>query len=42
MAPIVDMDVERLVQRLGDDSFTVSDPEMSIEELASATRCGNR
>ena len=36
MAPIVDMDVETLVERLGDDGYTVSDPEMSIEALAEA------
>jgi small-conductance mechanosensitive channel len=34
IAPIVDMDVETLIKRLGDDGFTVSDPEMSIEALA--------
>lgn len=34
MAPIVDLDVDTLVKRLGNDGFTVSDPEMSIEQLA--------
>ena len=34
MAPIVDMDVDTLVKQLGNDGYTVSDPEMSIEELA--------
>ena len=34
IAPIVDMDVERLVKRLDTDGFPVSDPEMSIEALA--------
>lgn len=36
MAPIVDMDVETLMKRLGTDGFPVSDPEMSIEQLAEA------
>ena len=34
IAPIVDMEVETLVKRLGTDGFPVSDPEMSIEALA--------
>ena len=34
MAPIVDMEVETLIKRLGADGYTVSDPEMSIEALA--------
>ena len=34
IAPIVDMEVETLIKRLGDDGYTVSDPEMSIEALA--------
>ena len=36
MAPIVDMEVETLIKRLGADGYTVSDPEMSIEALAEA------
>ena len=36
MAPIVDMQVETLIKRLGADGYTVSDPEMSIEALAEA------
>ena len=36
MAPIVDMEVETLIKRLGDDGYTVNDPEMSIEALAEA------
>ena len=34
MAPIVDMDVDTLVKQLGNDGYTVIDPEMSIEALA--------
>lgn len=34
IAPIVDMQVETLIKRLGADGYTVSDPEMSIEALA--------
>jgi hypothetical protein len=34
MALIVDMDVDTLVKRLGNDGYTVSDSEMSIEQLA--------
>ena len=33
MAPIVDIDVDTLVKQLGNDGYTVSDPEMSIEQL---------
>ena len=36
IAPIVDMQVETLIKRLGADGYTVSDPEMSIEALAEA------
>ena len=36
IAPIVDMDVETLIKRLGDDGYTVDIPEMSIEALAEA------
>ena len=34
IAPIVDMQVETLIKRLGADGYTVSDPEMSIEAVA--------
>ena len=34
IAPIVDMDVDTLVKQLGNDGYTVSDPETSIEQLA--------
>ena len=34
MAPIVDMDVDTLVKQLGNDGYTVSNLEMSIEQLA--------
>ena len=34
IAPIIDMEVETLVKRLGDDGYTVDTPEMSIEALA--------
>ena len=34
LAPVVGMDVSELVDRLGDDGFTVDDPNMSIEQLA--------
>ena len=34
MAPIVDMNVDTLVKKLGNDGYTVNDPEMSIERLA--------
>ncbi len=34
MTPIVDMDVDTLVKQLGNDGYTVSDTEMSIEQLA--------
>lgn len=34
IAPIVDMDVDTLVKRLGNDGYIVDNPEMSIEQLA--------
>ena len=36
IAPIVDMEVETLMKRLGHDGYTVDTPEMSIEALAEA------
>ena len=36
IAPIVDMEVETLIKRLGADGYSVSDPEMSIEAVAAA------
>ena len=34
LAPVVDMDVRQVVDRLGDEGFVVDDPEMSIRQLA--------
>ena len=34
LAPVVDMDVRQVVDRLGDEGFVVNDPEMSIRQLA--------
>ena len=34
LAPVVDMDVRQVVDRLGDEGFIVDDPEMSIRQLA--------